>query len=151
VGSWYFIQSCHYWRYPVCGVAFHQEVLVEGGLMYGTRWFSFKHNAWAIVSDEKPMSAKGFYLISLDNGDYRRYNEERIRREVADQRNIDAALESAALADTHVQVARQAKSEFAVELFSAVVGGYTAKGYGVPTKNVSGAKSKGILIGLIFE
>ena len=50
--------------------------------MYGTRWFSFKHSEYCEVAPE-PISKNGFYTVLFDSGKYRRYNAERIMREVA--------------------------------------------------------------------
>lgn len=62
--------------------------------MHGTKWFSFKHSAWAVVSDE-PMNSNGYYLIEFPSveGMYRRYSAERIEREVANQKNFSAQLD----------------------------------------------------------
>lgn len=59
----------------------------------GTRWYSFKHNAWAIVTEEA-VTDNGYYTIQFPEvpGMYRRYNEQRIYREIAQQDNIDSQL-----------------------------------------------------------
>jgi len=61
--------------------------------MRGTTWFSIKHNAWAVVTDE-PVTERGYYTIEFPNlGIYRRYNAQRIAREIAEQsKGIDLQL-----------------------------------------------------------
>ena len=60
--------------------------------MVNTSWYSLKHNAWAIVTDE-PVTRSGYYTIEFPSlGMYRRYNAERIAREVAEFQSIDAQL-----------------------------------------------------------
>jgi len=63
------------------------------GTMYGKRWFSFKHNAWAVVTDEL-QTRHGYYTIEFpDLGIFRRYNAERILREIeAQNTQIDTQL-----------------------------------------------------------
>lgn len=58
--------------------------------MIGTKWFSKKHNGWAIVANEPP-TARGFYTIKFPElGIYRRYNADRIKRELTNQENVEA-------------------------------------------------------------
>ena len=66
--------------------------------MYGTNWFSFKHNAWATVTSE-PVTKRGYYTVELSKQGFittmfRRYNAERILSELSDQQNIDAQLDA---------------------------------------------------------
>lgn len=61
--------------------------------MYGTRWYSFKHNSYATVSDE-PVTSRGFYTIEFESGIFRRYNAERINREVSDNARVNAQLDA---------------------------------------------------------
>ena len=57
--------------------------------MHGTKWFSFKHNAWAVVTDDA-ISRHGYYTVSFpDLGIYRRYDEDRSVRECTEHQSID--------------------------------------------------------------
>ena len=59
--------------------------------MIGKRWYSLKHNTWAVVTDE-PVTPLGYYTVQFDTGIYRRYNAERIQRELSIFESIDVQL-----------------------------------------------------------
>lgn len=120
--------------------------------MYHTKWFSFKHNSWAIVSDEKPVSEKGYYLIKFESGIYRRYNEERINSELAEFYNLNEQLDAQLMPTQYKRVSGEGAPY--IESVGEIESSEYVKVTAIPQTQGSGkAKSKkkeGVLINLVF-
>lgn len=133
--------------------------------MHNTKWFSFKHNAWAIVTSD-PKTKNGFYTVEFPSlGIFRRYNATRIRDEISNQANIDAQLD-AQLVQTNIEAkigrGRHTSPAYTSTPVSAPIANSSnaaviphatllAKHWSAPRKpSKNSAKKEGKLIGLVF-
>jgi hypothetical protein len=126
--------------------------------MHGTRWYSFKHNSWAVVTDE-PRTKRGFYTVEFDKGIFRRYNAERIRYEAAEYVSVDSQLAAQlspnpipmAPAQAHAIATLTTDTTWRPSAFDKTNVSSPFKADTRVATVTQRAPRKGILIGLIFE
>lgn len=116
--------------------------------MHNTKWYSFKHNAWATVTDE-PKTKNGYYTVCLERQDkyndghvvtmYRRYDAERIQTEIAEHKDID----------TQISAQTKQVATGTINTFNNTNVVSNSNAISVPREGV--ARKEGKLIGLIFE
>jgi len=121
--------------------------------MHGTRWYSFKHNVWATVTDE-PKTKNGYYTIEFDTGFFRRYNAARINAEVKEFNSINKQLEAQGIpAPKYPEISRSIPQKQAVGAAIVYQGSVTLPEANHTTVYNTDAvmETRGKVIGLVFE
>lgn len=126
--------------------------------MHGTNWFSFKHNTWATVTNDA-VTKRGYYTVEFpETGMFRRYNAERINREVSEHKSIDRQLDAqlgvtmqAEARTVNESVSSRPTVQVGFKAFVNESGAFVKEFVKVDSKPVKKTKGMGKLIGLVFE